>query len=163
MALGLDSADAVTKAARAMETKLTGHDPNAAIDGLLVQQMVSGVEVLLGARDDALYGPMLVIGTGGVMVELIGDVALRLLPASEDDVRAAIDRLKLKQLLAGFRGAPPADIDALVAAAVAFGNFYLDHRPWLADIEINPLMVLPAGKGVRAVDIRTVVRSVPAQ
>ena len=163
VALGLDSADAVTKAARAMETKLTGHDPNAAIDGLLVQQMVSGVEVLLGARDDALYGPMLVIGTGGVMVELIGDVALRLLPASEDDVRAAIDRLKLKQLLAGFRGAPPADIDALVAAAVAFGNFYLDHRPWLADIEINPLMVLPAGKGVRAVDIRTVVRSVPAQ
>ena len=163
VALGLDSADAVTKAARAMETKLTGQDPNAAIDGLLVQQMVSGVEVLLGARDDALYGPMLVIGTGGVMVELIGDVALRLLPASEDDVRAAIDRLKLKQLLAGFRGAPPADIDALVAAAVAFGNFYLDHRPWLADIEINPLMVLPAGKGVRAVDIRTVVRSVPAQ
>jgi acyl-CoA synthetase (NDP forming) len=159
VALGLASAEAVTDAANAMAAKLKTLDPTASIDGFLVQEMVSGVEVLLGARDDALYGPMLVIGTGGVMVELMRDVALRLLPASEDDVRAAIEQLNLKKLLAGFRGAPPADTDALIAAAVSFGNFYLDHRTWLADIEINPLMVLPTGAGVRAVDIRTVGRS----
>ncbi len=158
VALGLTSAEAVVDAAAAMSAKLGNLDPNAVIEGFLVQEMVSGVEVLLGARDDALYGPILVIGTGGVMVELMRDVALRLLPVTGDDVRAAIERLSLKKLLAGFRGAPPADTDALVAAAVAFGNFYLDHRSWLADIEINPLMVLPAGEGVRAVDIRTVGR-----
>ena len=142
---------------------LKSYQPDAEIDGFLIQEMVSGVEVLLGARDDALYGPILVIGTGGVMVELIGDVALRLLPVSEDDIRTAIDRLKLKHLLGGFRGALPADTDALVAAAVAFGNFYLDHRRWLSEIEINPLMVLPAGRGVRAVDIRTIVRDEESQ
>ncbi len=158
VALGLDSADGVVAAAAAMAEKLKAIDPSATIDGFLVQEMVSGVEVLLGARDDALYGPMLVIGTGGVMVELMRDVALKLLPATEDDVRAAIDGLRLKDLLAGFRGAPPADTDALVKAAVAFGDFYLDHRTWLADIEINPLMVLPKGQGVRAVDVRTVGR-----
>jgi len=158
VALGLDSADGVVAAAAAMAEKLKAIDPSATIDGFLVQEMVSGVEVLLGARDDALYGPMLVIGTGGVMVELMRDVALKLLPATEDDVRAAIDGLRLKDLLAGFRGAQHADTDALVKAAVAFGDFYLDHRTWLADIEINPLMVLPKGQGVRAVDVRTVGR-----
>jgi len=159
VALGLANEEAVTNAANIMAAKLKALDPTASIDGFLVQEMVSGVEVLLGARDDALYGPMLVIGTGGVMVELMRDVALRLLPASEDDVRAAIEQLNLKKLLTGFRGTPPADTDALIAAAVAFGNFYLDHRTWLADIEINPLMVLPTGAGVRAVDVRTVGRS----
>ena len=163
IALGLDSSEAVTKATHDMVAGLKSYQPDAEIDGFLIQEMVSGVEVLLGARDDALYGPILVIGTGGVMVELIGDVALRLLPVSEDDIRTAIDRLKLKHLLGGFRGALPADTDALVAAAVAFGNFYLDHRRWLSEIEINPLMVLPAGRGVRAVDIRTIVRDEESQ
>src|SRR5690606_35784008 len=132
--------------------------PEAVIDGFLVQEMVSGTEVLVGAREDALYGPLLVLGTGGVMVELIGDVALRLLPVSGDDVRAMIEGLKLGTLLAGFRGAPPGDTDALVDACLALGQFYLDHRPWLADIEINPLMVRPRGQGVCAVDVRAVRR-----
>jgi acetyltransferase len=158
VSLGLGDAAAVSEAVDAMVEKLHLHDVNAVIDGFLVQEMVSGIEVLAGARDDPLYGPMLVLGTGGVMVELMHDVALRLLPATEDDIRSMLGELKLQTLLGGFRGAKKADTDALVAAVKALGDFYLDHRTWLTDIEINPLMVLEDGKGVRAVDIRAVTR-----
>jgi acyl-CoA synthetase (NDP forming) len=145
-------------AAEAMAGRLNTHDPSARIDGVLAQQMVSGTEMLLGARDDALYGPLIILGAGGVMVELMRDVAIRLLPASEDDARSMLESLKSAALLDGYRGAPPADKDALIAAVVALGNFYLDHRHLLADIEINPLMVGPRGEGVCAVDIRAIAR-----
>lgn len=158
VSLGLTDADAVGKAADAMAGKLRLHDGNAEIEGFLVQEMVSGIEVLAGARDDPLYGPMLVLGAGGVMVELMHDVALRLLPATEDDIRSMLGELKLQTLLSGFRGAAIADTGALIAAVKALGDFYLDHRTWLTDIEINPLIVLEDGKGVRAVDIRAVAR-----
>ena len=158
VALNIADEAAAVAAAEAMEARLRAHDPSAAVEGFLAQEMVTGTEVLVGARDDTLYGPMLVLGAGGVMVELVRDVALCLLPAGEDDVRAMLERLKLKTLLSGFRGAPAGDVEALVVAAVALGEFYLDHRTWLADIEINPLMVRPKGQGVCAVDIRTVAR-----
>jgi len=86
------------------------------------EEMVSGVEAIVGARDDALYGPLLLIGAGGVLVELARDAALRLLPVSGHDVTAMIDGLKLKQLLAGYRGKPPADRKALEATALALGR-----------------------------------------
>lgn len=157
----LDIADAegAVAAAEAMQARLAAHDPAARIEGFLAQEMVSGTEMLVGARDDPLYGPMIVLGAGGVMVELMRDVAVRLLPVSEDDVRAMLGGLKSAALLDGYRGAPAADRDALVAAVVALGDFYLDHRHVLADLEINPLMVRPKGQGVCAVDIRAVARS----
>ena len=111
------------------------------IDGFLVQEMVSGVEAIVGARSDPLYGPMLLIGAGGVLVELARDAALRLLPVTADDVTAMVDGLKLAKLLAGFRGQPAADRAALAAAALALGRFFLDHRARITDIEINPLIV----------------------
>ena len=128
--------------------------PGARIDGFLVQEMVEGVEVILGARTDPLYGPMLVVGTGGILVELVKDVAFRLLPVTPEDARAMIGELKVAKLLAGFRGRPPADMDALVKAICGLSDFYLDHRHLLSDLEVNPLIVLP--KGVRAVDVRPV-------
>ncbi|MDA1323639.1 MAG: acetate--CoA ligase family protein [Proteobacteria bacterium] len=152
-----DAAGAVT-AADAMQARLMAHDPAARIDGFLAQEMVSGTEMLVGARDDALYGPMIILGAGGVMVELMRDVAIRLLPVSEDDVRAMLGELKSAALLDGYRGAAPADKDALVAAVVALGDFYLNHRHILADMEINPLIVRPKGKGVCALDIRAISR-----
>jgi len=83
-------------------------------------------------------------------------VAFRLLPVSAQDARAMLGELKAAKLLAGFRGAPPADVEALVAAICGLSNFYLGHRHLLSDIEINPLIVRQQGKGVRAVDVRTV-------
>jgi acyl-CoA synthetase (NDP forming) len=118
--------------------------------------MVAGVEAIVGARSDALYGPILLVGSGGVLVELAKDAVLRLLPATSGDVSAMIDGLKLQKLLAGFRGRPAADRAALEAAALALGQFYLDHRARIAEIEINPLIVRAKGHGAVAVDVRVI-------
>jgi acyl-CoA synthetase (NDP forming) len=122
--------------------------------------MVAGMEAIVGARSDPLYGPLLLIGAGGVLVELARDAALRLLPLSARDVTTMIDGLKLSKLLAGYRGHPAADRTALEAAALALGQFFLDHRARIQDIEINPLMVRRSG--AVAVDVRVLWRE-PAQ
>lgn len=158
VALNLTNQQNAVLAAEGMEARLLRLEPGARIDGFLAQEMVNGTEMLVGARDDALYGPMIVLGAGGVMVELMRDVAIRLLPITPDDAKAMLAELKSAALLEGFRGAEPADTDALIAAMVALGDFYLDHRHVLADLEINPLMVRPRGVGVCAVDIRAVAR-----
>ena len=145
----LDAADALVKAASAAH-------PGADIDGFLVQEMVSGVETIVGAHSDPLYGPLLLLGAGGIMVELVRDVAQRLLPVSASDVGKMIDGLKVNRLLAGYRGKPPADRKALEAAALALARFYLDHRARIADIEINPLIVRT--DGALAVDVRVTWR-----
>ncbi len=132
--------------------------PDARIDGFLVQEMVSGIEAIAGARSDALYGPMLLIGAGGVLVELVKDAALKLLPVSDDEIIGMIDGLKLSRLLKGYRGKPPADIAALKEAIAGLARFYLDHRAKIADIEVNPLIVRPEGEGVCAVDVRVIWR-----
>jgi acetyltransferase len=118
--------------------------------------MVSGVEAIVGLRNDPLYGPLLLIGSGGVLVELTKDVGLRLLPVTPDDVSATIDGLKLKTLLAGFRGRPAADRAALEKTALALSQFFLDHRAKIEDIEINPLIVRPGEHGAVAVDVRVI-------
>src|SRR5262249_49607239 len=144
------AADALTKAARAF-------NPVARIEGFLVQEMVSGVEAIVGARSDPLYGPLILVGAGGVLVELARDAALRLLPVAAQDVTAMVDGLKLGKLMAGFRGRPPADRAALEKAVLALTQFYLDHRARIDDIEINPLMV--RASGAVAVDVRVIWRT----
>lgn len=154
--LGLASRQQVTAAADALvEAARTTH-PQAEIEGFLVQEMVSGTETIVGAHSDPLYGPLLLLGAGGTMVELYRDVAQRLLPVSAPDIDAMIDGLKLSRLLAGYRGRPPADRAALQKAALALGRLYLDHRARLAEIEINPLMV--RRDGAVAVDVRAIWR-----
>ena len=145
----LDAAGALVKAARAAH-------PNAKIEGFLVQEMVSGVEMIVGTHEDPLYGPLLLVGAGGIMVELVRDVAQRLLPVNDRDVGAMIDSLKASRLIAGYRGRPAADRKALEATANALARFYLDHRARITEIEINPLIVRP--NGAVAVDVRVAWR-----
>ncbi len=95
--------------------------PDARIDGFLVQEMASGIEAIVGARSDALYGPMLLVGAGGILVELAKDAALRMLPVTASDVTAMVDGLKLSKLLAGYRGRPAADRAALEKTVLALG------------------------------------------
>jgi acetate---CoA ligase (ADP-forming) len=149
---------AVAAAADALIASARQAQPQARIEGFLVQEMVSGIEAILGARGDRFYGPLLLIGTGGVLVELANDAALRLLPVTAGDVEQMIDDLKLSRLLAGFRGQLAADRAALADAALAIGRFFLDHRTRVKDIEINPLMVRPSGCGAVAVDVRVLWR-----
>src|SRR5262249_51897904 len=110
-----------------------------------------------GARNDPLYGPLLLVGAGGVLVELARDAALRLLPVTAQDVAAMVDGLKLNKLLAGFRGKAAGDRAALEKAVQALAQFYLDHRAKIEDIEINPLMIRP--NGAVAVDVRVIWKS----
>lgn len=156
VALDLRNRAAVEAAAAALIASARAAQPGARIDGFLVQEMVSGIEAIVGARSDPLYGPMLLIGAGGVLVELAKDAQLRLLPVVEADVRGMVDGVKLARLLAGFRGRPAADRAALEATALALARFFLDHRATIADIEINPLLVRP--NGAVAVDVRVLWR-----
>jgi acetyltransferase len=155
--LDLRSAAEVVSAAESLAAAIRSAEPQARLDGFLVQEMVRGVEMIVGARTDPFYGPMLMVGAGGILVELVKDVAFRLLPVTEADARAMLGELKVAKLLAGFRGRPAGDVEALVKAICGLSEFYLDHRHLAADLEINPLIVLPEGEGVRAVDVRWVV------
>ena len=135
------------------------HAPNATICGALVQEMVSGgVEVIVGISYDAQLGPMLLFGSGGVMVEVYNDVALRRCPILRAEALNMIAEVKGAKLLRGFRGQPPADVDALADTLVHVSHLALHLEGHLAELDINPLMVLPAGQGVKAVDALVVLR-----
>jgi len=122
-------------------------------EGYLVQKMVrGGLEVILGLRRDPQLGPMILLGAGGVQAELSGDSTLRLLPLREGDARRMVDDLRITRLLDGFRGAPAHDVDALVDAVEALARLGVALGDRLQDAEINPLFVMPAGKGVVAAD-----------
>jgi len=156
VALNLRDAADVQAAAERLTVAAKKAYPNARIDGFLVQEMASGIEAIVGARSDAMYGPMLLIGAGGILVELAKDAALRMLPVNAADVTQMVDGLKLSKLLAGYRGRPAADRAALEKTALALGKFFLDHRAKIADIEVNPLMVRE--NGAVAVDVRVLWR-----
>ncbi len=154
--LGLAGKDAVLAAADGLAKSAKAAYPDARIDGFLVQEMVSGVEAIAGARNDALYGPMLLIGSGGILVELLADAELAMLPVTSKDASRMIDKLKLAKLLSGYRGKPAADRKAMEKAIVGLAKFFLDHRAVMHDIEINPLIVRAGGQGAVAVDVRVI-------
>jgi len=158
--LGLRDADDVRKAYAQIMASAAGYAPNAAISGVLVQEMVTGgVEVIVGVAYDAQLGPMLLFGSGGVMVEVYNDVALRRCPVTRAEACEMVAEVKGAKLLRGFRGQPPADIDALADALVRVSHLAVHLEGRLAELDINPLMVLPAGQGVKAVDALVVLQS----
>ena len=125
----------------------------AEINGVLVQEMVSGgVEVIVGVSYDVQLGPVLLFGTGGVMVEVYNDVALRLCPITRPEAVEMINQVKGSRLLKGFRGAPAADVDALADALVQISHLAVNLEGTLSELDINPLMVLPEGQGIKAAD-----------
>lgn len=145
--LGLQSHDEVDACAARFREQIGNSDV-----GILVQEQVSGgVEVVLACIRNEDFGPILSIGSGGVAIELYKDVAYLSVPTSAQDVEKALQSLKLWTLLNGFRGKPRADIDALISASVALGNIFA-HSPDINELEANPVMVLPEGDGVVAVD-----------
>ncbi len=156
--LHLGSREDVARAGAEMMESALRAVPDTVIDGFYIQEMVSGVEMIVGCRTDPFYGPMIAVGAGGVLVELFKDVAFRLLPVTPDLVNDMLDDLQCVALLNGYRGAERRDRAALIRAVCGVGNYFMTHRHWLAEIEINPLTVLGEGNGVRAVDVRIVRR-----
>jgi acyl-CoA synthetase (NDP forming) len=118
--------------------------------------MVQGTEVLIGARTDPQYGPFLMVGLGGIFVEVLKDVSIRLLPVDEKEARAMLKELRGYKVLEGVRGQGPRDVDSLVRAMVGLSEVFTAHRNSLSDMEINPIMVRAQGGGAAAVDVRLV-------
>jgi acetyltransferase len=158
VSLNLGNKAEVIAAANDMTARLKSVDPSAQVDGFLVQEMVSGTEVIIGVREDPQFGAVMVVGLGGVLVEAMRDVAFRMLPVSDLDAREMLDELRGKAVLGEFRGAPARDVDALVKAICGLSDLYLDHRQHVVDLEINPIIVGAVGDGLRAVDVRPVWR-----
>ncbi len=152
---GLQNERAVATAFREVMEVARRHHPRARLEGALIQEMISpgAVEVILGVLRDPDFGPVVVFGSGGVLVELLEDSSLRLPPLSREDALEMIRETRGARLLQGFRGRPPADVAALAGALVRLSQLALDLGDLIAALDINPLMVLPAGQGVRAVDV----------
>ena len=149
--LGLGDAAAVREAYAAVMANAAHAVPDARINGVLVQPMVpQGLEIVVGARRDPLFGPMVVVGLGGIFVELLRDSATALAPVGEDAARAMLRRLKGYRLLEGFRGLPAVDQDALVGVIRRVSELAADQRDRIAEIDVNPLIC--AGDRVIAVD-----------
>jgi acetate---CoA ligase (ADP-forming) len=128
--------------------------PDAQLKGVILQEMIpsESVEVILGILNDPSFGPVVVFGSGGILVELVKDSVVELAPFSRQRAFQMIERIRGKKLLHGYRGRPAADIDALADTLVRLSQLAVDFRDQITALEINPLMVLPSGKGVRAVD-----------
>ncbi|EGX56384.1 hypothetical protein SZN_28188 [Streptomyces zinciresistens K42] len=129
------------------------------LDGVLVCQMVErGVEMVVGATHDELFGPTVTVGLGGVLVEVLRDTAVRVPPFGEEQARAMCAELRGRALLDGVRGRPPADLDALVEVVLRVQRMVLELGDDLAELDINPLVVLPRGQGAVALDALVVCR-----
>ncbi len=151
--LGLGDAAQITAAYDEIMSSAAQSALGARINGALVQEMVSGgVEVIVGVSYDEQLGPVLLFGTGGVMVEVYNDVALRHCPITRSEALGMIDQVKGSRLLKGFRGAAPADVAALADVLVRVSQMAAQLEGTLSELDINPLMVLPEGLGVKAAD-----------
>jgi acyl-CoA synthetase (NDP forming) len=114
--------------------------------------VAGGVELLIGFTRDPQVGGAVVLGAGGVMAEIIDDTVVRVLPIARADAEAMVTELKISPLLHGFRSRPACDVPALIDAILAFAAMAAQLDDRLVEAEINPLIVLPRGQGVRAVD-----------
>jgi len=127
--------------------------PTAEIKGAVVQEMVGkGIEVILGVNNDSPFGPMIMFGLGGIFVEILKDVSCRIAPLTREDAAEMISEIKGYPLLQGVRGGPPADMDALEDTLLKLSKLAVDLRGEIEELDINPLIVLPRGQGVKAAD-----------
>lgn len=153
VALNLGSETAVSDAVTQMAAHIPRALPNARIDGYLVSEMVvGGIECILGVRNDPAFGPMVTVGLGGVLVELLRDVVTRPAPLNPAQALEMLQGLKTWPLFAGWRGAPPADAEALAEAMASLSQLAVAQRDRIAEIEVNPVVVRNRGQGVVALD-----------
>ena len=126
--------------------------PEIILDGVLVEKMSpKGVELMVGAKRDPAWGTVLLLGLGGIWVEALGDVQLLPGDASKEQIIEALGKLRSAKLLAGVRGAPPVDIEAVAQVAVSIGRL-MQTVPELTEIDVNPLMAHAKGQGATALD-----------
>jgi len=160
--LRLDTPEEVGAAWDTIIGNLERHGAGAAMEGMLVSRFVSGgVEVSLGLHRDPEAGPVIMVGSGGTLLELVRDVAFSAPPVSRAKAMDMLARTKVMALLQGYRGTDAYDVEAVVAALAALGAIATDLGDVVRSIDINPFMVLPAGDGGMALDALIVLQSTP--
>jgi acyl-CoA synthetase (NDP forming) len=157
VALGLTSADEVGAAFERVVANARKAEPTATIDGVAVQRMEKqGTEVIVGMTTDPQFGPVMMFGLGGIMVEILKDVAFRVVPLNERDARQMIHEIKGYPVLEGFRGSDPADVGKLQELLLKVSAFVEAH-PEVAELDLNPVFAYK--DGVIAVDARVVLKN----
>ncbi len=155
VALGLASAGDVGAAFDRIIASAKEHAPAATIEGVAVQRMEkAGTEVIIGMTKDAQFGPVLMFGLGGVLVEVLKDVAFRVVPINERDARQMVEEIKGYPILQGYRGQAPADLGKLHDLLLRVSSFVEEH-PEIAELDLNP--VFAYSDGAIAVDARVVI------
>lgn len=159
VALNLRDAAAVSNAIAAMTESVARYKPGLVAEQFLIERQVGSpvAELIVGVRRDELFGLVLVVGAGGILVEMVEDAATLLLPTSRAIVERAIRGLRVAKLLDGYRGKPAGDVAAAVDAVMAVAAFAEAHRGRLVELDVNPLLVLPEGQGALAVDALVVM------
>ena len=153
--IGLETADQVSSAYDFIMSSSRAAAPTASIEGVSVQSMAEpGVEVIVGATRDPQFGHVVMFGLGGVLVEMLRDVSMRLVPVEQRDARAMIREIKGLPLLQGYRQYPPCDLDSLEEVILGLSRF-LEEHPEVRELDLNPVLCYP--KGLVAVDARVVL------
>lgn len=153
--LNLNSETEVRTAYTRILENVKKHKPNARILGIFVQEMApQSTEVIVGATKDPQFGPALMFGLGGIFVEVLKDVTFRIAPISESDAREMINEVKAYPILKGYRGQPPADVEAIVKILLNTSRLVMEHQE-IKELDLNPIMVYE--KGAKTVDARIIL------
>jgi acetyl coenzyme A synthetase (ADP forming)-like protein len=157
--LGLENQEDVKRAFSDIIRKAAEYNPAAEIKGVLVQKMApAGSEVILGLNRYPIFGPLLMVGIGGIFVEVFQDVVFRLAPIGRNEARRMIRQIKGYRLFQGFRGRPPADVEIIEKSMVSLSNLAANH-PEIVELDINPLLVHDRGAGATAADCRIILKA----
>ena len=148
--VGVRSLDDLKRAGHEVLANARRYKPDAAIEGVLVQEMAQGLELIAGALNDPCFGPVVVLGFGGIFSEILQDVSYRFAPFSAQEAGAMIAELKGRALLEGYRGQPAANVGALCDALSRLSWLIADHADRVQEVDINPLFV--NANGVLAAD-----------
>jgi acetyltransferase len=155
--VGPDSREAVTDAFQTIVDNAKTFSPDATVTGVLVQRLApKGLEVIVGMNRYPIFGPLIMFGIGGIFVEVFQDVAFRLAPLTRNGARNMVRSIKGHKLLSGYRGAPKADIATIERMLVGLSDMVMNH-PEIKELDVNPLLVHPEGKGVTVADCRFIL------
>lgn len=157
--VGIGDVDAVAEAFNQIMASVKGFNDKADIHGVIVEEMLpAGTEVIIGAKVEKPFGPIITFGLGGIYVELLRDVSYSPAPLSQDEAKKLIEAIKSHKVLQGYRGKPPADLSALSDMLVKFSYFAHDLKGIIKEIDLNPVIVYGKGEGCVALDALIVLK-----
>jgi acetate---CoA ligase (ADP-forming) len=150
--VGVQSAQALKAAVDDMVQSAKAYKPDARIAGVSIQQMATGIEVIVGTVNDPYFGPTVLFGLGGIFTELLKDTSMRFAPVSIEEARIMVTEIKASKLLTGYRGRLPVDLDQVAEIIHRVSWLAYDYQDRIAEIDINPIFARPRGQESLAAD-----------